>query len=767
MNKKHLHFLLSFFAVIAFSQASAQTHVVTSAAGKNFHQRTGQQSINPFTSISAGRLKNHQVPAVKRQSNQPADAASGYLYEGFEGSVFPPSGWFITTSIDGSSWFQSDITDATGGFETGGGHFGNFFATDPFAFEYESDWLVTPGFTVASGDSAKFWLAPVFAGFPPDSLEVLISTTGQDPTTNTFTRLDLLYDGNGYPTSDFEWEQLKYDLTPYAGQTVYIAFRHANDDGDGIAIDDVQLGTPPADEVGTQSVNLPASAGLDVPTTLSATVFNLGGSSPDFNVTIKGSDGFTSTKTVSGLGAFQTAIVNFDPWTPDATGSYTFTAYTTLAGDTTFSDDTAIGSAPVLVLSTFKNYGWVSKTSGTVNAYGPGIATWKYQFCDSCDPEINEFGGAGAFSGATKTQQQIYTASTDSWKLGKYAPVGLIFDVPQTIKNDCYIIGGTTGAATNALTFIWDNVGKTWNIGKSIPIPVFDYAGATYHDSLIYVVMGYDGFQGYNNVQIYDPAKNKWYVGTPTPGDPISGCRGAIVGNKIIIAGGQDLSTFALSNQVLVGDIDTTDPTQINWESRTAFPGGAIFRLGAGANFVNDSLAYFTGGDPTGTGLTVSKSTYAYNPYTDEWFAGPDKITGVNNLENLSPIMFNDSIYMAVYGGYNGHKGSNALEWLNLGPVPPPVSTGVHNVSSLLNHLSATTNPFSSTAKVNLNLDVAHDVTIEINDLLGRTVAVLFQGKLQAGAHTFIWDASKFATGIYFCHAQFENNGETLKLIKQ
>lgn len=762
MNKRHPHVLLSFIAVIAFSQTFAQTHPVIGIDRNASHERPILQnsaSVLPLTA-KFNRPSSHSPVTHKSKWNHPAAAASGYLFEGFEGAVFPPAGWF-TTSLFGDSWFQSFITGK-------GGHTGNFLAYDPFTFSYESDWLVTPGFTVASGDSAKLWFADAFVGFPPDSFEVLISTTGQDPTTNVFTRLDLLYDGNGYPNNILKFIQLKYDLTPYAGQTVYIAFRHANVDGDGVVIDDIQLGKAPADEVGTQSVNLPPSAGVGSPTILSATVFNLGGSSPDFDVTIKGSDGFTSTKTVTGLAPFQSAVVNFDPWTPAAPGSYTFSAYTTLIGDTNSFDDTAIGSAPVLALNTFKNYGWVAKASGNINTFDAGLATWKYQFCTTCSPEINEYGGAGIFSNSTRAGQQVYDPVTDTWTYSIKEPVGLIWVVPQTVKNNCYIIGGSSDfSSASSLTLIWDNIARSWSLGKSIPTPVFDYAGGLYKDSLIYIVMGTNGnFDALNTVQIYNPAKNKWLVGTPTPGDGISGCRGAIVGNKIIVAGGQDLNTFTLTNQVLIGDIDPADPTQISWESKTFFPGGTIFRTGAGANFVNDSLVYFTGGDPDGTATISLQTTYAYNPYTDQWFFGPNKITGVSNLENLVPILLNDSMYLAAYGGYDGIRGSNKLEWLNIGPATS-VPTGVHNAPGVLNHLSSEPNPFAASAKVSLDLDVAHDVTIRVSDLLGRSVAVLFSGKLQAGKHTFTWDASKFAKGIYFCHAQFENNGETLKLIKQ
>jgi len=38
--------------------------------------------------------------------------------------------------------------------------------------------------------------------------------------------------------------------------------------------------------------------------------------------------------------------------------------------------------------------------------------------------------------------------------------------------------------------------------------------------------------------------------------------------------------------------------------------------------------------------------------------------------------------------------------------------------------------------------------------MLGREVATLIDEKLNAGSHRVVWDASRIASGIYFCRLQ-------------
>lgn len=58
--------------------------------------------------------------------------------------------------------------------------------------------------------------------------------------------------------------------------------------------------------------------------------------------------------------------------------------------------------------------------------------------------------------------------------------------------------------------------------------------------------------------------------------------------------------------------------------------------------------------------------------------------------------------------------------------------------------------PFNSTAVISLGIPVRMRTEVKVFDLLGRDVAALQSGMLEAGSHTLRWNASRFASGLYF-----------------
>ena len=63
-------------------------------------------------------------------------------------------------------------------------------------------------------------------------------------------------------------------------------------------------------------------------------------------------------------------------------------------------------------------------------------------------------------------------------------------------------------------------------------------------------------------------------------------------------------------------------------------------------------------------------------------------------------------------------------------------------------------NPVAQSARVPLSLAAAAEVEAHVYDALGRHVAVLFRGRLDAGDHGIPLDASALASGTYVCRVQ-------------
>lgn len=58
-------------------------------------------------------------------------------------------------------------------------------------------------------------------------------------------------------------------------------------------------------------------------------------------------------------------------------------------------------------------------------------------------------------------------------------------------------------------------------------------------------------------------------------------------------------------------------------------------------------------------------------------------------------------------------------------------------------------NPFNPTTQIEFTLDELQNVTLTVYNLMGREVATLVDGVLQAGRHTALFDASSLSSGVY------------------
>jgi len=74
-------------------------------------------------------------------------------------------------------------------------------------------------------------------------------------------------------------------------------------------------------------------------------------------------------------------------------------------------------------------------------------------------------------------------------------------------------------------------------------------------------------------------------------------------------------------------------------------------------------------------------------------------------------------------------------------------------------------NPFNPTTTIEYHVPVSGFVKLSVFDILGREIAVLVDGNVQAGKHKVTFDASGFAAGLYFYRMQAGKFQETRKLI--
>lgn len=269
----------------------------------------------------------------------PTNTILTFLYQDFEGSIFPPTGWSLVGS---GSAFWARTTDASGyGIGTGSAlaDFYGIGAGSQFS-------LITPVFPPAeAGDSLKFDHAYATYTTENDQLQISTSTNGG----TTWTTLVTLAGGVSGPlvtapptTAVFvptasQWATKRYALPVGTNKVRFLGISAY---GNELYLDNIQVGSPYQNDVGVSSVDAPnptMAPGVYQP---KATVKNYGTAAQSFSVVFNISPGgYTSTQSVTSLAPGASQQLTFSNWTA-AIGSYNATVATQLGSDQNQSNDT-------------------------------------------------------------------------------------------------------------------------------------------------------------------------------------------------------------------------------------------------------------------------------------------------------------------------------------------------------------------------------------------------------------------------------------------
>jgi hypothetical protein len=149
--------------------------------------------------------------------------------EDFEGDIFPPSNWLVYDQ-DGMapSWGSNTTYNHTNGGSKSVMHL--YDASD------QEGWLVTPLLDLPEGSGIRlsFWS---FNNWPEwyGNNSVMVSTTSPDPELGNYASI-----WSPITVSD-SWVFNMVDLSPWQGQSVYVAFRYQGYDAHDWYLDDVTI----------------------------------------------------------------------------------------------------------------------------------------------------------------------------------------------------------------------------------------------------------------------------------------------------------------------------------------------------------------------------------------------------------------------------------------------------------------------------------------------------------------------------------------------
>jgi N-acetylneuraminic acid mutarotase len=176
-----------------------------------------------------------------------------------------------------------------------------------------------------------------------------------------------------------------------------------------------------------------------------------------------------------------------------------------------------------------------------------------------------------------------------------------------------------------------------WSRGVNMPTPVSDAVIGSLDEFHVYLISGWSNTDAVNDVQIYDPRRDRWEQATPIPGRPVFGHSGAIVDNYIVYIGGAyknpDLKgpKFIASDEAWLGKIDRWKQKKIEWTKLPPFPSKARFRIAAGAAkhrviFVGGAEAPYdyNGIGYDGKPVEPISTAFAYNVKTKQWETLPN-----------------------------------------------------------------------------------------------------------------------------------------------
>ncbi|MDP4114760.1 MAG: T9SS type A sorting domain-containing protein [Bacteroidota bacterium] len=93
------------------------------------------------------------------------------------------------------------------------------------------------------------------------------------------------------------------------------------------------------------------------------------------------------------------------------------------------------------------------------------------------------------------------------------------------------------------------------------------------------------------------------------------------------------------------------------------------------------------------------------------------------------------------------------------------VSDGINNLPGNYSLEQNYPNPFNPSTNINFSLPEKSNVQLKVFNIVGMEIATIYSGQLEAGNHTFKFDASKLSSGMYLYKLTAGNFVQTRKML--
>jgi N-acetylneuraminic acid mutarotase len=263
----------------------------------------------------------------------------------------------------------------------------------------------------------------------------------------------------------------------------------------------------------------------------------------------------------------------------------------------------------------------------------------------------------GGFGDNSPGKVQIYNPATNQWSLGANMPWNTGSANSAVIGGKVYVFGGIVGQNTVTQGGIYDPATNSWAATAPAPMPQGRNHAAFATDGQRLFVFGGRGpgsgdsnivANGFNTVQIYNPATNSW-VSSATPGSTLAPLP--------IGRGGMGKAVYVNGEFYVIGGETKDGPGAVN---------GNVY------NRVD-----------------------IYNPTTNTWRTGKEMPTA---RHGIFPMLYNGKLYVGAGGTKAAFSISNIFEIYTVSAQSPPTATATNTATATATNTATATATNTATA---------------------------------------------------------------------
>jgi hypothetical protein len=445
-----------------------------------------------------------------------------------------------------------------------------------------------------------------------------------------------------------------------------------------------------------------------------------------------------------GNGSSLTSSELYDP----SLGTWKTTGALNAARD--YHTATMLGNGNVLVVGGYNSSNGILTSS---ELYDPSLGTWANtgalnnarQYHTATLLSNGKVLVAGGYKNGYLTSSELYDPSLGTWtNLGAPGALNAARDYHTATlltNGKVLVVGGYNGSSPLTSSELYDPSLGTWtNTMGALNTARYLHTATLLSNGKVLVVGGYNNSSPLTSSELYDPSLGTW----TNTGGLITGrayhTATLLTNGKVLVACGNNYYGSIASSELYDEQIGTALPVEL-----TSFTGKSV-----SGNVV---LSWTTATEKNNAGFDVERST------DNTAFSKIGFVKGNGTTTQSHAYAFTDSktsgkvFYRLKQTDYDGKfEYSKTVE----------VQAGTPKAFALMQNYP---NPFNPSTVISYQLPVSSQIILKVYDVLGREVKTLVNEHKVAGSYTANFDASKYASGVYFYRLQAGSFVQTKKML--